>query len=390
MAKPLARISGVAIRPGVSRNARLYTRENIAKLVERASSRIGGGDSPITMRTHHGAGDDSTRIVGRVTRIWQDESGAARYEGEIADAGHGPTIAGLLPTSENDTVGGAARGVDPRPVGLPAPAHHRRGRQRGGDRRRSGDRRPGLHRQPRRGRRARGGGVRPGGAEGAAGAAELREVLGALGGARHRRGRPGRRDHRDLDRDRPGARRLRAVRRPRGLPAGPGPAVPAGHPGERRAGVAGAAPGRHRPAVHRRAAQAGPRPSNESADRVRRLRRPGGRVAGPVPVPGGRRGLPGRRRQPGVRRRLPDQPDQRPDHGLRVLLPAGPARPGRRRPGGDGRGPGRDQGDRPGPGRRHRHPPRRRDRARGRRERPRPGHRRADGAASPGGSCCTP
>ena len=113
MAKPLARISGVAIRPGVSRNARLYTRENIAKLVERASSRIGGGDSPITMRTHHGAGDDSTRIVGRVTRIWQDDTGAARYEGEIADAGHGPTIAGLLPTSENDT-SAALRGVSIR------------------------------------------------------------------------------------------------------------------------------------------------------------------------------------------------------------------------------------------------------------------------------------
>lgn len=113
MAKPLARISGVAIRPGVSRNARLYTRENIAKLVERASSRIGGGEAPITMRTHHGAGDDSTRIVGRVTRIWQDENGAARYEGEIADAGHGPTIAGLLPTSENDT-SAALRGVSIR------------------------------------------------------------------------------------------------------------------------------------------------------------------------------------------------------------------------------------------------------------------------------------
>ena len=114
MAKPpLARITGVAIAPGVSRNNRLYTSQNIGRLVERANTRINNGDSPITMRTHHGAGDDSTRIVGRVTRIWQDETGAARYEGEIADAGHGPTIAGLLPTSESDT-SAALRGVSIR------------------------------------------------------------------------------------------------------------------------------------------------------------------------------------------------------------------------------------------------------------------------------------
>ncbi|MBS2539473.1 hypothetical protein KGQ20_42690, partial [Catenulispora sp. NF23] len=114
MAKPpLARITGVAIAPGVSRNNRLYTSQNIGRLVERANTRINSGDAPVTMRTHHGAGDDSTRIVGRVTRIWQDETGAARYEGEIADAGHGPTIAGLLPTSESDT-SAALRGVSIR------------------------------------------------------------------------------------------------------------------------------------------------------------------------------------------------------------------------------------------------------------------------------------
>ena len=113
MAKPLARITGVAIAPGVSRNNRLYTRQNIGRLVERANTRLTDGANPITMRTHHGAGDDSTRIVGRVTKIWQDETGAARYEGEIADAGHGPTIAGLLPTSETDT-SAALRGVSIR------------------------------------------------------------------------------------------------------------------------------------------------------------------------------------------------------------------------------------------------------------------------------------
>ncbi|MFD0639597.1 hypothetical protein ACFQ9X_56410 [Catenulispora yoronensis] len=113
MAKPLAQITGVAIAPGVSRNNRLYTSQNIGRLVERANTRINSGDSPITMRTHHGAGDDSTRIVGRVTRLWQDETGAARYEGEISDAGHGPTIAGLLPKSETDT-SASLRGVSIR------------------------------------------------------------------------------------------------------------------------------------------------------------------------------------------------------------------------------------------------------------------------------------
>lgn len=102
-AKRLATVSGVAIAPGVSRNRRLYTREAIASAVTRAQARIQEGRFPLTMRTHHLAGDDSTRIVGQVTGMWQDpNSGDAHYTADILDTDMGRAIAALLPESTAD------------------------------------------------------------------------------------------------------------------------------------------------------------------------------------------------------------------------------------------------------------------------------------------------
>lgn len=92
----LGTISGVAIEPGISRNGRRYTAENIGRAVVRAQARIEAGDQPLTMLSHHAADDDSTQIVGRVTAIEQDESGAARYIAAIANTGPGRTIAALV------------------------------------------------------------------------------------------------------------------------------------------------------------------------------------------------------------------------------------------------------------------------------------------------------
>jgi hypothetical protein len=113
MAKAIAHVSGVALKPGISRNNRLYTRQAIAHMVAQAQERIESGEGlamvdrtkgpapePITQRSHHAADDDSLRIVGRVTHLSLDENGAARFKAAIADTPHGRTIASLLDTSD--------------------------------------------------------------------------------------------------------------------------------------------------------------------------------------------------------------------------------------------------------------------------------------------------
>lgn len=113
MAAVIAHVTGTALAPGISRNGRLYTRDNIAKAVARAQARIADGKRPISMRTHHASGDDSTHIVGRVTRLWQDpETGHARYAADIADTAHGRDIAAL--TDDTDGRPQFLRGVSIR------------------------------------------------------------------------------------------------------------------------------------------------------------------------------------------------------------------------------------------------------------------------------------
>lgn len=103
MAAVIAHVTGTALAPGISRNGRLYTRENIAKAVARGQARIADGKRPISMRTHHGSGDDSTHIVGRVTKLWQDpDTGAAKYIAGIADTTHGRDIAALTDDSDGE------------------------------------------------------------------------------------------------------------------------------------------------------------------------------------------------------------------------------------------------------------------------------------------------
>lgn len=89
---PTAKITGTMLTPGVSLNKRLYTKEQIAKTAERMNARIKDpAGLPISMRTHHDAGDDSLRIVGRVTGIHVNpETGSAEYTAALTtgtDAG---------------------------------------------------------------------------------------------------------------------------------------------------------------------------------------------------------------------------------------------------------------------------------------------------------------
>ncbi|MBV6697443.1 hypothetical protein KV557_09935 [Kitasatospora aureofaciens] len=110
----IATIRGTAIAPGVSRNGRLYTAELLGRAVERANAAIARGE-PHTMLTHHGAEDDSTRIVGRVTSLTQREDGSVAFEAEIADTAHGRDIAALVtgdePFLDGVSIRGAWRGL---------------------------------------------------------------------------------------------------------------------------------------------------------------------------------------------------------------------------------------------------------------------------------------
>lgn len=120
MAAVIAHVTGTALAPGVSRNGRLYTREAIARAVARAQARIADGKRPISMRSHHAAGDDSTHIVGRVTDMWQDpDTGKAKYRAAIADTDHGRTIAAL--TDDTDGQPQFLRGVSIRGAWMEAP-----------------------------------------------------------------------------------------------------------------------------------------------------------------------------------------------------------------------------------------------------------------------------
>lgn len=89
-------ITGTMLTPGVSKNGRLYTRELIGKAVARMRTRLSSPDGlPIVMRTHHDAGDDSTRIVGRLTSVTQADDGSARYTAEFANTAAAKDIATL-------------------------------------------------------------------------------------------------------------------------------------------------------------------------------------------------------------------------------------------------------------------------------------------------------
>lgn len=122
----IATVTGTAIRPGVSKNNRLYTSEAIGRMVERAQARIGSSDDmPITMLTHHAAEDDSSRLVGQLTRIWQESDGSAKFEAVLDDTAQArdirtlatPSAPGRKPTLKGLSIRGAWLGKVRRETG---------------------------------------------------------------------------------------------------------------------------------------------------------------------------------------------------------------------------------------------------------------------------------
>jgi hypothetical protein len=98
----VATVTGTALVPGVSMNKRLYSTELIGKAVARAQARLADPDGmPLTMRVAHPKPGEVvfapvTEIVGRVTKIWQEADGRARFTAAIADTHEGRTVAALV------------------------------------------------------------------------------------------------------------------------------------------------------------------------------------------------------------------------------------------------------------------------------------------------------
>jgi len=93
-----ATIRGIFLKPGLSKNRRLYTRGNIAKAVERMQGQIQSGEGmPLNMATSHAAAfqDDATSTVGRITNVKLLADGSAQFEAEIANTAHGRDVANL-------------------------------------------------------------------------------------------------------------------------------------------------------------------------------------------------------------------------------------------------------------------------------------------------------
>lgn len=93
-----ATIRGIFLKPGLSKNRRLYTRGNIAKAVERMKQKLQSGEGmPLNMATSHGAAfkDDALSTVGNIKDVWLNEDGSASFEADIANTSQGRDIANL-------------------------------------------------------------------------------------------------------------------------------------------------------------------------------------------------------------------------------------------------------------------------------------------------------
>ena len=113
MSNRVATVRGVFLKPGVSKNNRLYTSEAIGKAVDRMSTRIASnGTLPLTMFPSHGAADADNALmtIGRVTRVAQREDGSATFEADIANTSAGRDLAALVTPKQPYVRGISIRG----------------------------------------------------------------------------------------------------------------------------------------------------------------------------------------------------------------------------------------------------------------------------------------
>lgn len=94
----IAVVRGTFLKPGVSKNRRLYTRANIRSAVEGMKENLSSGTVPLTMFTSHAAADSDNVLhtIGRITKVAQEEDGSATFEADIANTTTGRDLAALV------------------------------------------------------------------------------------------------------------------------------------------------------------------------------------------------------------------------------------------------------------------------------------------------------
>jgi hypothetical protein len=92
----VATIRGTLLRPGVSKNNRLYTAENIRSAAESATADLAAGKT-LNMYTTHDAAekDDVMSLVGRFTNVWQEDDGSLKFEADVPNTTTGRDYAAL-------------------------------------------------------------------------------------------------------------------------------------------------------------------------------------------------------------------------------------------------------------------------------------------------------
>ena len=92
----IATIRGTLLSPGVSKNNRLYTAENIRSAAESAQADLKAGKT-LNMYTTHAAAekDDVMSLVGRFTNVWQEDDGSLKFEADVPNTTTGRDYAAL-------------------------------------------------------------------------------------------------------------------------------------------------------------------------------------------------------------------------------------------------------------------------------------------------------
>ena len=92
----VATIRGTLLKPGVSKNNRLYTSENIRSAAEAAKSDLAAGKTLNMYTTHKAAAeDDPMSLVGMFTNVWQEDDGSLKFEADVPNTTTGRDYANL-------------------------------------------------------------------------------------------------------------------------------------------------------------------------------------------------------------------------------------------------------------------------------------------------------
>lgn len=92
----VATIRGTLLKPGVSKNKRLYTVENIRSAAEAAKKDLAAGATLNMYTTHEAAAkDDPMALVGKFTKVWQEDDGSLKFEADVPNTTTGRDYAAL-------------------------------------------------------------------------------------------------------------------------------------------------------------------------------------------------------------------------------------------------------------------------------------------------------